>query len=361
MTSNSEIGKSEYIAALQRENTAYTPDVVLNEDVWKNDYRSFDLEEMIQVVNSSNVGRLAYQSTLANLHHNDFIMGLTAIAPVIMDNDQLNKLLRALPMPEVKNDTSWERPRRKLEREGLHADTIREASIYGLSTFIREFVTDQAQAQFFQNVLDKTTIGFRDSGGSRGGFTEDGPTVLFNLGIELGKLEWLRELTQSDVSQDAIFTLGVATQAHEGGHVLDASKRLVNPTSILSDGLNPRDHEIPIKWEDASQSPSSRLCRKEMFAEGISRMVLDKLGLDRSVVTDFRTMYFAWATAHLTLLNPTNLSLIYQNSLNLSHRGLLQKPVMDKIRSLHEMTSGHPIATNYPLGESTLKTLLNQS
>lgn len=355
----------QHLEQLRATNTAFTLESSeLGENAVRGDFRSFDLQTMNREVSQSRLGRNILEETTRELKIDPFFSSLIELGPYLANSAKTQENLVRISPPRHWNEHDWTKDRKRMEKRGTSNDRIRQASLYGLKTLVTRLMSDRpTDLNKTLELLENMIVMERDSGGSRGGITSDGPLVIFNLGLEHGKYDWMAEFMESEMSTDSEYILGISTLAHEGGHILDGSRRYVQdfgtPSSRYSIDIDTTQSDIPIKWSNSFGSDTLNLSRREMFAEGIANQVMNELGLDNSVVRDYRLLYYAWSVAHFNLISPTDMSTIFENAQHLMTNGGINEATFDKISSIYEMTSGHPIAVNYPLDEAHLNTLLH--
>ena len=354
-----------HLESLRSSNSAYTPESgKKSNDIVRDDFRAFDIAEMNREISQHRLGRNILEETMFELEQDELFSKLIEITPHLSNTSKMREMLMQIPISRVRTEKNWAKERNTMQKRGITNDRVRQAGMYGLKTVVSRLLSDRpSEMGKTLNALNNTVIMERDTRGSRGGVTTEGPLIIFNLGVEHGKYSWMAEFIESEVSEDSEFTLAVSTLGHEGGHILDGSrqftKEFATPSRRYTNDLDVSMTDIPIRWSNDFGSDTLNLSRREMFAEGVANQVIEELGLDNNIIRDYRMLYYAWTVAHLNLISPTDLSFIYEQAQNLFHRGSIPEPVCEKVGSIYDITSGHPIAVNYPLNQSQISNLLH--
>ena len=354
-----------HLEVLRSSNSAYTPESGRkSKDIVRDDFRAFDIAKMNRDISQHRLGSNILEATMFELGQDELFSKLIEITPHLSNTSKMREMIMKIPISRMRTEKNWSKERNAMQKRGITNDRVRQAGMYGLKTVVSRLLSDRpSEMGKTLNALNNTVIMERDSSGSRGGITTEGPLIIYNLGVEHGKYSWMAEFIESEISEDSEFALAVSTLAHEGGHILDGSRQFTQefatPSRRYTNDLDVTTTDIPIRWSNDFGSDTLNLSRREMFAEGVANQVIEELSLDHNIIKDYRMLYYAWTVAHLNLISPTDLSFIYEQAQNLFHRDLIAESIYERIGSVYDMTSGHPIAVNYPLNQSQISNLLH--
>lgn len=294
------------------------------------------------------------QSFLIEVLYPEHIQPTEAVKLMIANEKQLFQERENLP------NLSVEQTRSLYEKYSIDIQATIQETVNATRDFLKGFHLSAVTENKALAILQNLDLRFTADGGSQVPLGQR--YIEIDLVAPFLDAGFLTTITRQELSGDLIKTFLAQSIAHEIAHLIDqglAPESGFGHLQNVSQKIQDKDADYPIKYEDYDNSPERIKDWGERFAVGFERSVVKKLALSLEAIDDFRKAYLSMVVQTLSKIPPRRLS---------DFMSCLQQslPANDKRRIIMEdylkaLLAGETTSQAFPFNEEQIYEALIQA